>query len=101
MIQSMEKLRNLPGARLLGMLVVGLYTLTTLMAAIIGCLMAVFVVGPHVEQLEGDYGELPEKYQNKLDKKQTELENILSIFSQLIPKNLVADAAENKLLPLV
>jgi len=100
MIQSMVMLKSLPGARTIGIVVVGLYSLTTLCAAILGIVVSVFIMKP----LMGDVSHLDmdgtEAQAPKLATI-TALESILNIVNGLVPQNLVWDAAENNLLPII
>jgi Na+/H+-dicarboxylate symporter len=98
MIQSMVTLKSLPGARTIGLVVVGLYSLTTLCAAILGIAVSVLVMKPLMgdpSDHDTDGGEAPDLASY------TALESILNIFDGLVPKNLVADAADNHLLPVI
>jgi Na+/H+-dicarboxylate symporter len=98
MIQSMVMLKSLPGARTIGIAVVGLYSFTTLCAAMVGCMVCVLVLQP----LIGDVSHLNTDGQIVPDlAKFTALESILNIFDGLVPSNLISDAADNRLLPVI
>jgi len=98
MVQSMVMLKTLPGARTIGIVVVGLYSFTSLCAAIVGCTVSVLVLQP----LMGDVSHLDTDDQVVPDLAEfTTLESILNIFDGLVPENLVMDAADDRLLPVI
>ncbi|CAK0805922.1 unnamed protein product [Prorocentrum cordatum] len=94
----MVMLKTLPGARTIGIVVVGLYSFTSLCAAIVGCTVSVLVLQP----LMGDVSHLDTDDQVVPDLAEfTTLESILNIFDGLVPENLVLDAADDRLLPVI
>ncbi|CAK0805920.1 unnamed protein product, partial [Prorocentrum cordatum] len=96
--RSMVMLKTLPGARTIGIVVVGLYSFTSLCAAIVGCTVSVLVLQP----LMGDVSHLDTDDQVVPDLAEfTTLESILNIFDGLVPENLVLDAADDRLLPVI
>lgn len=100
MIGSMVMMRNLPGAKKVGVEVVVLYILTTLVAAAEGCLLsAVWLVPalehvprPNVSAIASGTKKVPEI---------SVTDTLLNIFDQLVPQNLVKDAANGYLLPVI
>jgi Na+/H+-dicarboxylate symporter len=101
MVQSMVMLKSLPGAKNMGLVVVGLYTLTTLMAAIEGCLVSVLVMKPLLGNVTLSSGLSEEDVDKKKYDQFSALDSILNIFDGLVPKNLIGDAAEGYLLPVI
>ena len=54
MVEAMVMLRNLPGARNVGLWVVGMYTLTTVLAATEGCVFAYAILTSGVNGAPAD-----------------------------------------------
>mmetsp|Transcript_68865 Transcript_68865/g.212989 ORF Transcript_68865/g.212989 Transcript_68865/m.212989 type:complete len:456 (-) Transcript_68865:319-1686(-) len=99
MITAMVMLRSLPGARYLGLMVMGCYLLTTLVAAGEGCFVSAVILGPNVQQLPQAAAaaaatDLPVA-------KRSLLETVVAAIENLVPKNLVGDAAAGNLLPVI
>lgn len=103
MIGSMIMMRNLPGAKTLGLAVVGLYAMTTLFAAVEGVMVSVLFMGPTLGNFplpNATNATVVSEGRKKLVKIGT-LDTILNIFEQLIPTNLVLDASRGYLLPVI
>lgn len=96
MIDAMVMMRSLPGSRSVGLWCIGLYSITTLMAATEGCVASALILS-HVTKInttayEGDAPDLPER---------TAFDTILGVFDNLIPSNLVGDAGRGNLMPII
>jgi len=97
MIDAMVMLRSLPGARYLGLLVVGLYLGTTTIAAAEGCFVSAMILGPHVHEVTDklEPADSPPVAERSL------LETVVGMLTNLVPANVVEDAATNNLLPVI
>lgn len=98
MVEAMVMMRSLPGARSVGIAVVGLYTCTTVMAALEGCAVSAMILAPYVTQVNITAASVEAV---KAPVQRSALETILGIFDNLVPANLVNDAARNNLLPVI
>jgi len=96
MIGAMVMLRSLPGAKYLGFLVVGVYLLTTFVAAMEGCVVASAILGPNVKEMAVEAAAADVGVTQL-----TLLETVVTMLSNLVPKNVVNDAATNNLLPVI
>jgi Na+/H+-dicarboxylate symporter len=96
MVDAMVMMRSLPGARTVGLSIILLYLFTTVLAALEGCAFSAAILVPNVHALEvEDDGEEPDIV------KRTPFQTILGIFTNLIPGNLVGDAADGNLIPVI
>jgi len=100
MVEAMVMMRSLPGARTVGVTVVGLYGFTTVMAAMEGCVVSAAIITPYVTQVnvtaEAAAGDRAPDITRR-----SSFDTILGIFDNLVPSNLVNDAATNNLLPVI
>lgn len=95
MVQSMALMRELPGARDVAAWLLCLYGFTTVVAAVEGAAISLSFLSWTVAPLEGLTAEEEGMQQ------MTVTEAVLNIFDQLVPKNLVADAAANRLVSVI
>jgi len=92
-------LRSLPGAKNVGFTVIGLYTLTTVMAAAEGCVFSYAILTTTVT---GDAPPTPPPGQEPPElADRTVLQTVLGLAKNLVPTNFVSDAAANNYLPLI
>eukprot|EP00928_Gymnodinium_smaydae_P022911 TRINITY_DN1909_c0_g1_i2.p1 TRINITY_DN1909_c0_g1~~TRINITY_DN1909_c0_g1_i2.p1 ORF type:complete len:581 (-),score=121.04 TRINITY_DN1909_c0_g1_i2:175-1815(-) len=97
MISSMVQLRKMPGSRTVGIAVVLIYTSTTLLAAIEGCISASLVLGSADLQLQS----LPaSKSSNDIAGLSTR-DTVIGIFNQLVPGNIIDEAAKGRILAVI
>jgi len=97
MIQSMAMMRDLPGAKDLAFGVISLYCFTTIVAAVEGAVIATSLLGWTISPLAPleTEGKGAEVHKMSVD------EAVLNIFDQLVPKNIVGDAAANRLISVI
>lgn len=99
MVEAMVMMRTLPGAKTVGIMVVALYTFTTVMAATEGCIFAATLLTPNIHKMNMtagvETGKAPEIAEL------SSFDTILGIFDNLVPDNLVNEAAHNNLLPII
>merc|ERR1719469_1059467 len=89
-------IRSLEGAKMVAAWVVGLYLMTTVCAATEGSLVsAVILSRVQPVNITGIGDGTPDLV------KRSPFEAIMGIFDNLIPSNLVADAGNNNLLPII
>lgn len=91
----MALMRELPGARDVAAWLLCLYGFTTVVAAVEGAAISLSFLSWTVAPLEGLTAEEEGMQQ------MTVTEAVLNIFDQLVPKNLVADAAANRLVSVI
>lgn len=96
MIQSMAMMRELPGARKVAIWVIALYASTTVIAAVEGAVVSKMMLGSTITPLSSDM-----KVVDPDVAKMTMLDTVLNIFDQLVPKNIVGDAAQNRLISVI
>lgn len=101
MVDAMVMMRSLPGAKMVGFTVIGLYLATTVMAAIEGCVVSALILGPFVSPINLTADADGPTTTPKPVAQRSAFETILSIFDNLVPKNLVGEAANNNLLPVI
>ncbi len=97
MIQSMAMMRDLPGAKDLAFGLISLYCFTTIVAAVEGAVIATSLLGWTISPLAPleTEGKGAEVHKMSVD------EAVLNIFDQLVPKNIVGDAAANRLISVI
>jgi len=96
MIKAMVILRSLPGAKLVGVMVVGLYLTTTVVAAVEGSLAAAAILHPAAHALPHEAAGAEVRVMER-----TLLETVVAMVDNLMPKNLLGDAAKDNLLPVI
>eukprot|EP00435_Cladocopium_sp_Y103_P011610 s1705_g3.t1 len=97
MIQSMVMMRELPGARHVAFWVIGLYGVTTVVAAVEGTAVSEFFLTSSIRPLSPADLKVITPDVTKI----STLDTILNIFDQLVPKNVVGDAAQNRLISVI
>lgn len=97
MIQSMVMMRELPGARSVAFWVIGLYGFTTVVAAVEGTAVSKFLLTSSIQPLSPADLKVITPDVAKI----STLDTILNIFDQLVPKNVVGDAAQNRLISVI
>mmetsp|Transcript_33209 Transcript_33209/g.76700 ORF Transcript_33209/g.76700 Transcript_33209/m.76700 type:complete len:454 (-) Transcript_33209:25-1386(-) len=97
MIHSMVMMRELPAARSAVFWVIGLYTATTVVAAVEGCAVSFLLIRHTVMPVHTSGVEDGESGLEKMSL----IDTFLNIFNQLVPKNVVADAANNRLIAVI
>eukprot|EP00438_Fugacium_kawagutii_P009165 Skav206206 [mRNA] locus=scaffold1844:434713:438785:- [translate_table: standard] len=96
MIQSVALMRELPGAKEVALWLLALYSFTTMVAAVEGASISMSFLSWAVRPLEG----LPSPSLTTAAP-MTVMEAVLNVFDQLVPKNVVADAANNRLISVI
>lgn len=97
MIQSMVMMRELPGAKAVACWVIALYGFTTVVAAVEGTAVSEFLLTSSIRPLSSDDLKVITPDVAKI----STLDTILNIFDQLVPKNVVGDAAQNRLISVI
>lgn len=97
MIQSIAMMRDLPEAKNLAFRLISLYCFTTIVAAVEGAVIATSLLGWTISPLAPleTEGKGAEVHKMSVD------EAVLNIFDQLVPKNIVGDAAANRLISVI
>lgn len=100
LIKSVFTMRALPCARSVGLCTIGLYLATTVVAALEACLVSTLIFPsalrpmPHEETAGEAAGEAAVQRRGVL-------ETAMGLADNLVPGNLVEDAAKNNLLPVI
>mmetsp|Transcript_69626 Transcript_69626/g.145454 ORF Transcript_69626/g.145454 Transcript_69626/m.145454 type:complete len:446 (+) Transcript_69626:73-1410(+) len=100
MIQSMVSLRQLPGSRTLAFALVGLYMATTVIALTEALIIGVPYIGNLVEALPASSIEASEDYTSTVED-MTFIDALLGVFEGMTPENVINDAAQSDLLPVI
>eukprot|EP00437_Effrenium_voratum_P027424 CAMPEP_0181405234 /NCGR_PEP_ID=MMETSP1110-20121109/4656_1 /TAXON_ID=174948 /ORGANISM="Symbiodinium sp., Strain CCMP421" /LENGTH=450 /DNA_ID=CAMNT_0023527619 /DNA_START=42 /DNA_END=1394 /DNA_ORIENTATION=+ len=95
MVHSMVMMRELPAARSAAIWVIGLYTTTTVVAAMEGVAISWTLLRTSLKPVEAALAK-----ETGLEK-MSMLDTVLNIFDQLVPKNVVKDAAQNHLISVI
>eukprot|EP00405_Crypthecodinium_cohnii_P060492 CAMPEP_0195012394 /NCGR_PEP_ID=MMETSP0326_2-20130528/11783_1 /TAXON_ID=2866 ORGANISM="Crypthecodinium cohnii, Strain Seligo" /NCGR_SAMPLE_ID=MMETSP0326_2 /ASSEMBLY_ACC=CAM_ASM_000348 /LENGTH=374 /DNA_ID=CAMNT_0040022009 /DNA_START=41 /DNA_END=1165 /DNA_ORIENTATION=- len=99
MIQAMTTLRQLPGSRTTVLTVILMYQFTTIVAAIEGCVVSGTFMGSF---LNGNSFVFAVPSDHPIAQKERSLlETVTGTIDNVVPKNLVDDAATNNLLPII
>ncbi|CAE7023848.1 SLC1A5 [Symbiodinium natans] len=95
MVHSMVMMRELPAARSAAIWVIGLYTTTTVVAAAEGVAVSWTLLRTTLKPVDAA------PVQDTGLEKMSMLDTVLNIFDQLVPKNVVNDAAKNHLISVI
>jgi len=103
MIKAMITLRQLPGSRKTVLAVLLMYQFTTVVAAIEGCMVSGFFMAPLLgdDAVVAVASSSSSSEQTFIQKERSLLESITGTIDNIVPKNVVSDAATDNLLPVI